>query len=133
MLILSTFSKLLFLQLSVAALFFLLDLFTLGSHLLRFTHAQKFDVLLLERLVHATFILLEFFALLFLSKLLVKFIADQSAAFLFAKHGLLLLFVVQKSVELLNGSPFVFFTELRVDVGSGSNARCHRHLIGCAL
>ncbi|MCP4667906.1 MAG: hypothetical protein GY849_16275 [Deltaproteobacteria bacterium] len=87
----------------------------------------------MERLVHATFILFEFFAGLFLSELLVEFVTDQSAAFLFAEHGLLLLFVVQKSVELLNGSPFVFFTELRVDVGFVSYARCHGHLIGSAL
>ena len=72
-------------------------------------------MLFLEGLVHAALIHLTILTLLLLLHLLVELIANQSTALLFAKHCLLLLFVVKQSVELLNGSPLVLLSELRVD------------------
>ena len=72
-------------------------------------------MLLLKCLVHAT--LLHFFGLTIplLCHLLIKLSTDQSSALLLSHHGLLLLLVVQQRVELLNGSPLVLLSELRVD------------------
>ena len=45
----------------------------------------------------------------------VEFFSDESLAFLFSEDGLLLLFVVQESVEFLDSVPLVVFVNLRVD------------------
>ena len=93
----------------------MLDFLVLGCDLVLLALAEKSNVLFLEGLVHASLIHLAVLAVLLLLHLLVELLSNQSAALLLAKHCLLLLLVVKQSVELLNGSPLVLLSELRVD------------------
>jgi hypothetical protein len=47
--------------------------------------------------------------------LFVEFLAHQATALRLTKLRLFLLFIMKELVELLNGCPFVFFCNLRVD------------------
>ena len=72
-------------------------------------------MLLLESLVHSPLLFLTSFARLLVLELFVELISDQSTTLLLTKHGLFLLFIVQKGVELLNSGPFILLSQLRVD------------------
>ena len=72
-------------------------------------------MLILELFVEFSLLLLILFALVLLSDLAVELLLDQASSLLLSCHSLLLLLVVEKSVELLDGGPFVFLLELTVD------------------
>ena len=107
-LVLVALPQLFFAELAISTILFLLDFLILGSDLILFTLAEKSYVLFLKGLVHAALIHLTFLTLLLLLHLLVEFLSNQSTALLLAKHCLLLLFVVEQSVKLLDGSPLIF-------------------------
>ena len=105
-------------ELTVTALFLLLDLLTLSIEFFLLSLTKELDVLILKFLILTAleqFIILS--QLLFVH-LLVKLSANQAASLPLSHHCLLLLFVVQKRVELLNCSPLVFFCKLRVDLST---------------
>ena len=68
--------------------------------------------MLLELLVHAQLLDLGFLPRVLLVKLLVKLFFDKTFAFLVTEDGLFLFLVMEKSVELLNCSPFVILIKL---------------------
>jgi len=69
-------------------------------------------VLVLQVLVHAAFFHFSDFTGLLLFHLLVELLSDKASSLLLTKHSLLLLLIVQQSVELLNGCPLVLFSDL---------------------
>jgi len=81
---------------------------------------KKADVLVLEVFVHSTLLDFGTATRVLLGKLLVKFFLDQTLAFLVSHNCLLLLLVVKKGVELLDGSPFILFFNLRVDFSAST-------------
>jgi len=72
-------------------------------------------MLVLELLVEFFLLLLIDRAFTFLLNLTVKLLLDQASSLMLSGNMLLLLFVVEKSVELLDGGPLVFLLELTVD------------------
>ena len=79
-------------------------------------------MLLSERLIHTSLVLLAFLAFFLLLHLLVKLLSDQSASLLLTGHSLLLFLVVKERVELLNGGPLILLGQLRIHFCSGGNA-----------
>ena len=132
-LIILALAEFLIFELTVTAIFFLLNLLTLSVKLFLLALAEEFNVLVLEVLVHtALFQLINLTALLLLH-LFVELVTDQAAALLLAKHCLLLLFVVQQGVELLDGCPLVLLGDLRVDFGASIHlAGGDAHLVSVA-
>ena len=129
-LVLVPLARLFFTQLSVSALLLLCDLFALGCQLFLLADAEEFDMLLLERLVHAPLLHFVVLTLTLLRHLLIKLIPYQSSALLLSQHRLLLLFVMQQRVELLNGGPLVFLGQLRINLGTAVGlTRCNAVLI----
>jgi hypothetical protein len=55
--------------------------------------------------------------------LTVEFLLDKATALLLPDYGLLLFFVVEQSVELLDSSPLVILCDLTVNLGFGMLAR----------
>lgn len=113
---------LLVLKLAIPAFLFSANFFGLGVCFFDLALTEELYVFFLELFVHAALgqlLLLSIFLLLDLS---IKFIFDQLAALLLSDHGLFLFLVVQQSVELLNGGPFVILSQLRVDFSLGSLA-----------
>lgn len=99
----------------------MLNLFALGLHLILLATSEEFDMLVLECLVHAALIQLGTLTHLLLLHLLVKFGTDQLAALLLAENGLLLLLIVQQSVEFLDGGPLILLSELRINLSASVN------------
>ena len=64
-------------------------------------------MLLLKILVHLVFFHFHVLSVLLFLELFAKFFTDQALSLLFAQKGLLLLFVVEKRVKFVDGSPFV--------------------------
>lgn len=93
-LLLSALTQLFLAELTVATLLLLHDLFAVSLRLFKFALSEQFDMLLSERLVHASLLLLALLPLFLLLHLLVKLLSDQSASLLLASHCLLLLLVV---------------------------------------
>ena len=79
-------------------------------------------MLLSERLIHTSLVLLAFLAFFLLLHLFVKLLSDQSASLLHTGHSLLLFLVVKERVELLNGGPLILLGQLRIHFCSGGNA-----------
>lgn len=69
-------------------------------------------MLFLELLIHLVFLHFFHLAEFLFVKLLFKLFSDESFALFVSKNGLLLLFVVEKSIELLDGSPLVILIDL---------------------
>ena len=99
-------------ELAVAALFLLLNLLTLGLKLFCLTLAKQFDVLILKGLILTALRHLVMLSHLLLAHLFIKLCSNQTATLLLPHHLLLLLFVVQKRVKLLDGSPLVLLSQL---------------------
>jgi hypothetical protein len=55
--------------------------------------------------------------------LTVEFLLDEATALLLPHYSLLLFFVVEQSVELLDSSPLIILCDLTVNLGSGMLAR----------
>jgi hypothetical protein len=55
--------------------------------------------------------------------LTVEFLLDEATALLLPHYSLLLFFVVEQSVELLDSSPLVILCDLTVNLGFGMLAR----------
>jgi hypothetical protein len=64
-----------------------------------------------------------FFTGFLLHDLTVKFLLDEATALLLPHYSLLLFFVVEQSVELLDSSPLVILCDLTVNFSSGMLAR----------
>jgi len=90
---------------------------------------QKLYVLFLQLLVHFAFLDFSNLAAFLFMELLFEFFPDKSLSFLVSENGLFLLFVVEKSIELLNGSPFVILVNLWVHFSFLGLRRCHRQSI----
>jgi len=69
-------------------------------------------VLVLECIVHFLLLLLLLRSGVLFFELAVEFLADEALALSVAHEGLLLLFVVEQSVELLDGHPLVVLVEV---------------------
>lgn len=91
--------------------------------------SEQRNVLVLQLIIHGLLIASLSFTVLFVTDLLVEFLANEAATFLLAHERLLLLLVVQKLVELLDGSPLVLLGDLRVDFGAAGHARGTGELI----
>ena len=124
------FPNLLFLELPVPALLLLHNLFPNCLVLLCFSLAKEFHVLLSKGLVHSSLLLLGLGSSLLLRNLSIKFLLDQPSSLLLSCNSLLLLFVVQQSIEFLDGCPLVLFRQLAVNLSSlGDLARSNAHLV----
>lgn len=104
-------------KLAIARFFFLLSFDACKISFFLFSHSEKLDMLLLELVVNLVFFIFSCFLLSFLLQLLIKFLSHKTATFLLTKKCLFLFLVVQKLVELLNGGPFIFLSNFRVDLG----------------
>jgi hypothetical protein len=51
--------------------------------------------------------------------LTIELISDQAFSLLVPEDGLLLLFIMEQSVELLDGGPFIVLVDFREDFGGG--------------
>jgi hypothetical protein len=99
-------------KLLVAAHLLLHDAGLKSCCLLDFFLFKKPNMLLLKVLIHATLFNLCTSARVFLLKLLIELLFNKSLAFLITKDSLLLLFVMEKGVEFLDGGPLIFFFNL---------------------
>jgi len=117
LLVLDTFSLLLELELTVAALLFNLNLGIVLTLLLHLFLTEELKVFALHSVIFLSLGLFHTLGLVFLSHLVVKLLLNESLALLFALKSLLLLFVVQEGVEFLNSEPLIFFINLGVDIG----------------
>jgi len=116
-LLLNTASLLLELELTVAAFFFNLDFGLVRSLLLHFLLSEELDVLSLHLVIFCTLRHFSALSLALLSHLVVQLFLNESLALLLTLKGLLLLLVVQQSVEFLDSEPLVLLVNLGVDVG----------------
>ena len=62
------------------------------------------------------FLLVHFLALCLFFQLFVQLLAHQTTTLLLTKHCWLLLLVVEKLVEFLDGGPLIFFCDFTVDL-----------------
>lgn len=123
-LLLDTLSLLLKLELTVTRVLFLLDLLFVFLLLLCLFLSEELDVLSLHFIVLLSLRKFSLFSRSLSSHLGVKLLLNESLALLLTLDSLLLLFVVQEGVELLDSEPFVFLVNLRVDISlSGVNGR----------
>lgn len=60
-----------------------------------------------------------------LMELLVQFLFNEAFPFLFPENRLLLLFIVEQSIEFLNSCPLVVLIQLGVDLSFGYLGRSH--------
>ena len=74
---------------------------------------------LLKLLVHSSLLNLIFFTGFLLHDLTVEFLLDEATALLLPHYSLLLFFIVEQSVELLDSSPLVILCNLTVNLGFG--------------
>lgn len=131
-LLISALALFLFSELPVTGDLLLHDLFLLEFCFLDLTFAEELNMFLLESLIHVIFSLENLFALNLLLELAVKFLSDKALSLSLPHDGLLLLLVVKEGVELLNGGPFVVFSDLRVDFGLGGLAGANGHAVEVA-
>lgn len=133
-LVLDTSSLLLKLELTVAAFLFNLNFRLVFTLLLHLFLAEELKVFTLHSVIFSSLGLFHTLGLVLLNHLVVEFLLNESLAFLFALKSLLLLFVVQKSVEFLDSEPLIFFINFGVDIGlSGLNSasRDLRNVVAC--
>ena len=71
-------------------------------------------MLLLEVVVKLLFVMLSSLSCVLVPNLSIELFLDQSLSFLLSKDGLLLLFIVEQGVEVLNCRPLVFLVQIRV-------------------
>lgn len=105
------------LELTVAAIFFNLDFGLVLFLLLHFLLSEELDVLSLHLVIFSTLRRFSALGLVLLIHLVVKLFLNESLALLLTLDGLLLLLVVQQSVEFLDSKPLVLLVNLGVDVG----------------
>ena len=104
------------LELAISRLLLLLNLELLDLDLLFLSHTQQLDMLFLNFVIHAVLLSGLLHLISFFLKLFVKFLTNQSLAFLLTKHRLLLLLVVKQLVELLDCGPFIIFCNFTVNL-----------------
>mmetsp|Transcript_14977 Transcript_14977/g.23188 ORF Transcript_14977/g.23188 Transcript_14977/m.23188 type:complete len:312 (-) Transcript_14977:334-1269(-) len=94
--------------------------FTLHVHLLLLLSLLKeFSVLLGEVIVGTVLVLFVLLAVVLRFDLALELLTDETLTLGIAHKGLLLLLVVKKNVELLNGSPLVILINFGEDFGVG--------------
>jgi hypothetical protein len=125
-------SDLLLLELLVSGVLFLHNLPLHLVCLLLLPLLEKMAVLHLQFFIHFVFLLVTPHLLTLLLQLLVQFLLDKSLPFSFPHHSLLLFFIMEEGVKLLNGCPLVLLINFRVQFCAGSlrGGNTHAVIIG---
>jgi hypothetical protein len=120
LLLLDFASVFVFVELLVSSLFLLHDALLKFGSLLQLLLLKELDVLILQIFIHKLLFDLSLLSRVLFFQLFVQLFLNESLSFTIAQDSLLLLFVVKKSVELLDGSPLILLFNLGVSFSLGT-------------